>query len=980
MLSVADAITDPFARLFPFTFFNEMQSRALQCLLHSDGNVVVAAPTASGKTVLAELAMVRELSKPRAGKILYLAPLRALTNEKEDEWQRLFTPMGFEVYVVSGERELDPAKARSAHIIISTPEKWDSASRKHHTTHTFVKAIKVIVIDEVHLLDSDGRGGVLEVLITRMKRITNNRVRIVALSATMPNISEVARWIGATDEHTFAFDASYRPIPLKAEVFGYNPGKNKFVDKYIRLYKAVSLIAPHLAHGQALIFVATRQDTSQAASKLVDVYRTKKHNLATAESERLALRIKSRSLSETVRHGIGFHHAGLPKDDRDLVEEAFKSGHVKILISTSTLAWGVNLPARVVIIRDIANEAIDAEISSLDLLQMLGRAGRPQYDERGFGWIISPRERVKDFTRMLQEGQPIRSQLHTSIDEHLNAEISMGTIKSYADAKMWLRDTFFYVQHPESDTLIDERVRSLVDGGFVSATDEHLAPTELGTLTSTYYLRLDTARIFGHLRVSPTDEELLEAVASAAEFADVVVRRNELATIKRAQTRHTGPKAKVYAVLKAYIERGEVPEAVRSDAWIIRQNALRLLSALSAFLLRFNAPQAILRARVLALRLEYGAPEELCPLLQLEGIGIKQATQLYEQGVRSPFDITPVVQSRLIAGAKVAQSIARLPRIAIDIQLPDTIPFGHSQLYYATVRNDGGGGRTSITVSANGTAMLHETFYAAKGYVKSIPIGVYGSQNSNVTYEIRADHVDCVLDPLVVKEAVMVTGLPHDTMRMEASESTTMPAQPNAPTGVHPLVEESIGTSNTAPQVSRPRDPRLVESSIHSPAGNSVAKSDLENDTNEPAATVGHCKRCGGSLRRVDNVITCQCGVIYKLPAGADLAHTTCSCGLPKFKLKLLGVDVCVDRQCENMDDIIAAAFANHKFTCPRCESSLTVVRRRGLIVGCERYYDGCKTAFLLPANASITGRCTCGLPRLQLKTKARCLDTTCRA
>src|SRR5664279_1518248 len=123
MLSVADSISGQFVSLFPFSFFNEMQSRVLPRLLTSDENVVVAAPTASGKTVLAELAMVRELSKPKRGKILYLAPLRALTNEKETEWKTLFTPMGFEVYVVSGERELDPTKARSAQIIISTPEK-----------------------------------------------------------------------------------------------------------------------------------------------------------------------------------------------------------------------------------------------------------------------------------------------------------------------------------------------------------------------------------------------------------------------------------------------------------------------------------------------------------------------------------------------------------------------------------------------------------------------------------------------------------------------------------------------------------------------------------------------------------------------------------------------------------------------------------------------------------------------------------------
>ncbi|MGZ4848641.1 MAG: DEAD/DEAH box helicase, partial [Halobacteriota archaeon] len=466
-----------------------MQSRVLPSLLASDEDVVVAAPTASGKTVLAELAMVRELSKPRSGKILYLAPLRALTNEKEGEWQRLFEPMGFRVYVVSGERELDPAKARSAHIIISTPEKWDSSSRKFSTTHKFVRDVSVIIIDEVHLLDSDGRGGVLEALITRMKRIRDNKVRIVALSATMPNVREVAQWIGATEERTFAFDDSYRPVPLKADVFGYNPGKNKFVDKYIRLYKAVSLIEPHLAGGQALIFVATRSDTTQAASKLVEIFATKRAKLATQESEEVAARIKNKSLGDAVRNGIGFHHAGLVKQDRDLVEGAFKAGHIKILVSTSTLAWGVNLPARVVVIRDIANEAIDEETSSLDLLQMLGRAGRPQYDERGFGWIIAPRDRADDFVRMLREGPPIRSQLHTTLSEHLNAEISMGTIKSREDAQQWFSETFYYVQHPESSVLLDDHVNALIEKGFAVEAQANLLPTDLGTLASKYYLR-----------------------------------------------------------------------------------------------------------------------------------------------------------------------------------------------------------------------------------------------------------------------------------------------------------------------------------------------------------------------------------------------------------------------------------------------------------------------------------------------------------
>ena len=149
-----------------------MQSIAVPVILRSDDNVVVSAPTASGKTVLAEAAMIRELGKPDRGKVLFIAPLRALTNEKEAEWKRIPRRYGFKVYVVSGERELNVSEARSADVIITTPEKWDSATRKYRQERfSFVKEIALVIVDEVHLLDSDSRGGTLEAIISRMRRI-----------------------------------------------------------------------------------------------------------------------------------------------------------------------------------------------------------------------------------------------------------------------------------------------------------------------------------------------------------------------------------------------------------------------------------------------------------------------------------------------------------------------------------------------------------------------------------------------------------------------------------------------------------------------------------------------------------------------------------------------------------------------------------------------------------------------------------------
>lgn len=987
MVSVSDSIDTRFLKLFPFENFNKMQSVVLPSLLQSDDHVVVAAPTASGKTVVAELAMVRELVKPKQqrGKILYLAPLRALTNEKEVEWQSLFHPLGFKVYVVSGERELEPSKVKSADIIISTPEKWDSASRKHSTTHPFVRAVSVIVIDEVHLLDSDERGGVLEALITRMKRITSGNVRIIALSATMPNVDEVAAWIGAKREYTYVFDESYRPVPLEAKVRWYSPGKNKFMDKYVRLYRAIDLIEPHLNYGQGLIFVATRSDTAQAAAKVVEVFKGKRKDFVTPESLELSRKLRNKLLSEVVSSGVGFHHAGLHREDRDLVEGGFRAGHIKVLVSTSTLAWGVNLPARIVVIRDVSNDAAGEDLSSLDILQMLGRAGRPQYDNKGFGWIIAPRDRASYYLDLLKTGKLIRSQLDKSLDEHLNAEISMGTIKSREDAFTWLSGTFYYVQNHDAGLVLEECLSLLIHNGFVIESDMGLRPTELGNLGSKYYLHLSTALRFRELRQSPSDEELLVAVSSADEFSDVVIRRNEASAVKRALTGQKGAKSKVLAILKAYMEKGEVPEELRSDAWIIKQNAMRLFSALEAFLLEFNAPESVQRAKVLALRLEYGGPEELCPLLQLEGIGIKQATALFARGVRTPFDITAEHISKLISGEKVARAIAKIPLISVELELPGLIRFGENQICYAAINNSGGWGGVCVTVSANGLPMLRDVFHLPKNSSKSVPVGIFGSKNAQVNYEVRVDYLNCLANPIVVQKVVTIVGLPVDftplkPLRSEpikevsaiGASADAIIIAPQSSVAYHVVRDDMKSTEVEAARVGTLQKNSLVLS---------------RDEVNEekvavlsPDVSVGTCKKCGEKLYRHGASIKCDCGVEYKLSDGAELIDEKCSCGLPKFKLKLYDIGVCIDRKCENMDEIISREFASSGYKCPNCGSSLTVVRRRGIIVGCSRYYDGCKTAFLLPINAKIESMCTCGLPKLRLKTKVRCLNTKCRA
>src|SRR6056297_1939724 len=333
-MEVAEVVPE-FAEAFPFEEFNRMQRAVLPALLESEENVVASAPTASGKTALAELAICRTLEA--GGTALFIAPMRALTNEKESEWER-FEELGYSVYVVTGERDLDPRRAERADILVMTPEKTDSATRKHDSArYGFITDVDCCVIDEVHLLDSEKRGSVLEVTVSRLRRLC--APRIVALSATMPNVDDVAEWLDAPPETTFEFGDEYRPVDLHADVKTYTHGDNSFADKYRRLYRALDLAEPHIRDdGQALVFVSSRQDTVQAAKKSRDEIVERdipmgargEYDFHTETKE-----LQNDTLRKSVLDGVAFHHAGLSKGDKDRVEEWFKQGKIQLLFSTS---------------------------------------------------------------------------------------------------------------------------------------------------------------------------------------------------------------------------------------------------------------------------------------------------------------------------------------------------------------------------------------------------------------------------------------------------------------------------------------------------------------------------------------------------------------------------------------------------------------------------------------------------------------------
>ncbi|NUB89911.1 DEAD/DEAH box helicase [Haloterrigena sp. SYSU A121-1] len=785
-MEVAEVLPE-FADAFAFEEFNRMQREALPGLLESEDNVVASAPTASGKTALAELAICKALAD--GGTALFIAPLRALTNEKEDDWDR-FEDLDYSVYVVTGERDLNPRRARRADILVMTPEKLDSATRKHDSRrYDFVTDVDVCVIDEVHLLDADRRGSVLEVTISRLRRLCDPRV--VALSATMPNVDDVASWLDAPEETTFEFGDEYRPVDLKSGVKTYTHGDNAFADKYRRLYRALDLAEPHLREdGQALVFVSSRQDTVQAAKKARDEIAERDIPMGVRgdyDFHTDAKELDDATLRKSVLDGVAFHHAGLSKNDRDLVEEWFKEGHVELLFSTSTLAWGVNLPARCVVIRDTKyHDPLEGEVdmSPLDVLQMLGRAGRPGYDDVGYGWVVCDGADADKYRRLLRDGKEIESRLAESLETHLNAEITMGTITDLEAVMDWLETTFYYVRGQSKPEAYDfpnlrERVRNcledLVDRGFVEmdADDLSIEPTPRGKLASEYYLRLETAAGFADLCDRITDGEttletgdILETVATAEEFDSVSARQSERDAInavlvgQETDDLEAGQR-KVLAILRGAAD-GSTPSELASDAWVIRRNATRLVSALGAFLDRFVGPHAANLARRVEARIENGVAEDAVGLTAIDGVGPGRASKLAREGLSAPGDIVAVgVEGLVDAGLsegvaeRVYEGAQSLPALEIDWgEFPETIATGENEVCEVTVRNVGEPARAGIRVTVNGVEMTSTNTYLRD--TDTVPVGVFGADAEDLEFTVSVAFPEEPLVPIVSSRTVDV--------------------------------------------------------------------------------------------------------------------------------------------------------------------------------------------------------------------------------
>ncbi|KAI9683875.1 MAG: hypothetical protein M1829_004209 [Trizodia sp. TS-e1964] len=612
-----------------FQFFNPMQTQIFHCLYHTPANVLLGSPTGSGKTVAAELAMWWAFRERPGSKVVYIAPMKALVRERVKDWQkRLTRQMGLKLVELTGDNTPDTQTIRHADIIITTPEKWDGISRSWQT-RGYVRQVSLVIIDEIHLLGGD-RGPILEIIVSRMNYIASqskNSVRLVGMSTACANATDLGNWLGVK-EGLFNFRHSVRPVPLEIFIDGF-PEQRGFCALMQSMNRPTFLaIKTHSPEKPVIVFVASRRQTRLTAKDLINFcgMEDNPRRFLKMSEEDLQLhlsRVKDESLKEAMSFGIGLHHAGLVESDRQLSEELFANNNIQVLVATSTLAWGVNLPAHLVVVK--GTQFFDAktegykDMDLTDVLQMLGRAGRPQFDSSGIARIYTQDAKKAFYKHFLHTGFPVESSLHNVLDNHLGAEISAGTVTTKQDALDYLTWTFFFrrlhknpsyygleISSEEHNTIVaqqlaneymiemvDKSLEGLKESQCVDIRhDGDLESTTFGKIMSYYYLSHKTIRhLITHAKKNATFEDVLSWMCCAAEYDELPVRHNEdvinTELLKELPFKADklklpmwDPHVKAFVLLQAFMLRMELPGSdYITDQNSVLDQSIRILQA-----------------------------------------------------------------------------------------------------------------------------------------------------------------------------------------------------------------------------------------------------------------------------------------------------------------------------------------------------------------------------------------------------------------
>ncbi len=700
-----------------FSELNPVQKEALDAGLLGTDNMVIAAPTASGKTLVAEIAILETVRKNR--KAVYIVPLKALASEKYAEFRERYEPLGLRIGLSIGDMDSSDPWLSRMDIIIITSEKLDSLLR--HGID-WASQIGLVVVDEIHLLDSPDRGPTLEVVLTRLREISSPRV--LGLSATISNYEEMAEWLDAKP-----VKSDYRPVKLLTGVCFEN--KVSFHPKGLLKLNPDEeslgeLVVDSVKKGkQALVFVSTRRNAESVAEKMGKLVYPKlapneKKGLVELSGKVLGAvghpTAQCRRLSGMVRDGVAFHHAGLAPKQRSLIEDAYREGLVKLIGATPTLAWGVNLPAWRVIIRDTRrfSRGFGSDwLPTLDVQQMAGRAGRPKYDSDGQAIIMAKSRRDAEYAwenYVKGESERIFSKLGVEpvLRMHALSLISSGVTPDMSSLKSFFGKTFYAHQYGDMESLnvmLLKVVAILEEFGFVETDrpadegpfrtgasmmeDLKLKATRIGKRVSELYIDPITANHFIRNmeiadKVRGGDLGYLHLMSNTMEmYPPLGIRKgdesliNEILVKDEKEMIQKPPNpwdieyedyirsVKTAMMFREWMNESGEDEMLETfgvtpgELHTRLNNADWLLYSMQELALLTGCRSILKDIRRVRLRVKHGVREELLPLIKLRGIGRVRARRLFSSNLRTLDSLRKVPEETLsrIVGPKTAREV-----------------------------------------------------------------------------------------------------------------------------------------------------------------------------------------------------------------------------------------------------------------------------------------------------------------------------------
>ncbi len=695
---------------FGITELYPPQEEAVKAGALEGKNLILASPTASGKTLVAELCALKHVLE-KDGKVLYLTPLRALANEKYVEFKKyaaIKKKNGCKISVGISTGDFDSSESwlERYDIIVTTNEKADSLLR-HRSK--WMDDISLVITDEVHLLNDSERGPTLEVVLARLLQI-NPDVQLLALSATVKNADEAAEWLKAESVTT-----EWRPVVLREGVLMYDQAQFKD-GSALKIEKNSSNPALNFAlhtiktSGQALIFAATRKNAVSLAHKAgseVEALLSKplKRSLqhlaeevsGTGERTRI-----SESLAELVKQGVAFHHAGLGGVHRRLIENAFREGKIKILTATPTLAFGVNLPARMVVIHDYRRYEPGYgyyPITVLEYKQMCGRAGRPRYDKVGESVLIAKTEDERDYLMenyVLAQPERIWSKLAVEriLRSHVLATIAADFAKTEQGIYDFFGKTFYAYQYDVRAirVVIVKILKFLYNEKMIEVGGDNVYATRFGRRISELYIdpvsgviirdalrnrapaitELSFLHLVAHTpdmfpRMRPYSQEVDELALFVdqhrsefmfdvpTEWEDRIVYENYLGEAKTAWVLKSWIEetAEEQLIEKFRVQPGDLYRAIDAARWLLY--ATHELGRL------FEHKDILRSLNPVMERIAKGVKTELLPLVKLEEIGRIRARILFNANLKTVDDLKKASFEQLtklpLIGPKIAKKI-----------------------------------------------------------------------------------------------------------------------------------------------------------------------------------------------------------------------------------------------------------------------------------------------------------------------------------